>query len=99
MKADELEQRLKNALIYGTSHPEVYMKKADELWEKYASNGYSVSKSDFLAALTEYGEHVKAEAVKVCIAKITQGPTDQADTFRNVGIADCAAAIEGMKLP
>ena len=30
-KADEMEKRLKNALIYGTSHPEAYMTKAEAL--------------------------------------------------------------------
>lgn len=43
--------------------------KADELWDKYAAhrgNGYpTMDKPDFLAALAEYGEHVKSEAVKV----------------------------------
>ena len=106
MKADELEQRLKNALIYGTSHPEAYMTKADDLWKKYAAPEafgntiYEImTEGSFLAALKEYGEHVRAEAVKVCI--------DKAEWNKGLGYHghmervanDCAAAIEKMELP
>lgn len=41
----------------------------DELWEKYyladEDWGHFVRHEAFIAALTEYGEHIKAEAVKV----------------------------------
>jgi len=64
--------------------------KPNELWENYARNGLTeIGKVDFLAALQEYGELVKAEAVKVCenIGKDIVCPEE------------CAAAIEKMKLP
>ena len=68
--------------------------KADELWEKhsYSLPGEAVNRMSpegFLAALQEYGELVKAEAVKVC---------DQRATVEGIA-QDCAAAIEKMKLP
>ena len=64
--------------------------KADELWENYARNGLTeIGKVDFLDALQEYGELVKAETVKVC---------DQRATVEGIA-QDCAAAIEKMKLP
>lgn len=68
--------------------------KADELWEKYwdieAYGQPVMTKSDFLAALAEYGELVKAEAVKVC----------RTMSHRNDDMgAIIAAAIEKMKLP
>lgn len=79
------------------------MKKADELWEKYASfsgNKYSVSIDDFLAALQEYGEAVRAEARKVCNANIAPGASrSEFEAGRNNGCHDCAAAIEKMELP
>ena len=65
------------------------MKKADELWENYARNGLTeIGKVDFLAALAEYGEAIRAEAVKVCHEKV-----------RGMCGNNCAAAIEKMKLP
>ena len=97
MKADELEQRLKNALIYGTSHPEAYMTKADELWEKYVGNGVMITRDDFLAALKEYGELVKAGAVKVCEKKVIEYEDDNIDS--SIASAFCAAAIKDMELP
>ena len=72
------------------------MTKADELWEKYARNGLTeIGKVDFLDALAEYGDAVRAEAVKVC-EKIDDeiGPANET----NWGSV-CAAAIEKMKLP
>ena len=66
--------------------------KADELWENYARNGLTeIGKVDFLAALQEYGELVKAEAVKVC--KGIQLGWSSDDHL------ECADAIEKMKLP
>lgn len=45
----------------------------DELWEKWSINiGNSrevMGQHSFLAALKEYGEHFKSEAVKVCQSK------------------------------
>lgn len=73
---------------------------ADDLWEKYARNGLTeIGKVDFLDALTEYGELVKAEAVKVCI--------DKAEWNKGLGYHghmervanDCAAAVKKMELP
>lgn len=66
----------------------------DELWEKYCkpemidNHFYDVMREkDFLAALTEYGESVRAEAVKVL----------EDNWFKTQ--SDCAAAIKEMKLP
>lgn len=73
------------------------MTKADELWGKYKFQdvyGSYVPVTQFLAALKEYGELVKAEAVKVCREQM-----NQADSRHNHGVAVCAAAIEKMKLP
>ena len=74
---------------------------ADELWEKYARNGLTeIGKVDFLDALTEYGEHVRAEAVKVCREVATErmpAPT-QGFCITNDGLG-CAAAIKQMELP
>lgn len=72
----------------------------DELWEKWSINiGNSrevMGQHSFLAALKEYGEHVKAEAVKVCIKSQAGDSRKQSrrDTAHN-----CAAAIEKMPLP
>ena len=98
MKVDEIKDRLKNALIYGTSHPEAYMTKADELWEKYSSPRLEfMSKREFLAALQEYGELVKAEAVKVChtveSVKWNMHLSGKPTTLK------CSDAIKEMKLP
>ena len=76
----------------------------EQLWEKYADlqqdQGagpctWSMSYAQFLAALAEYGEAVRAEAVKVC-DKVNDeiGPANET----NWGFV-CAAAIEKMKLP
>lgn len=65
------------------------LSKPDELWEKYVGNGVMITRDDFLAALKEYGEHFRAEAVSVCLSESTCE-----------GIAQrCAAAIEKMELP
>lgn len=68
--------------------------KADELWDKYAyrSEGAPyIPYTDFIRALTEYGELVKAEAVKI---------VNSVDNYANPMTAnDCAAAIEKMELP
>lgn len=110
MTNDELEQRLKNALIYGTSHPEAYMTKADELWEKHkfpdVDDVTVMSKTDFLAALKEYGEHVKSEAVKVCnqrgengVSKWSETELEESKKSDAWECLQCAAAIEKMELP
>ena len=75
------------------------MTKADQLWEKYADlqqdQGagpctWSMRYDQFLAALQEHGEAVRAEAVKVCHTM----------SHRNDDMgAIIAAAIEKMKLP
>jgi len=59
--------------------------KPNELWENYARNGLTeIGKVDFLAALQEYGEAVRAEAVDIC---------------KGFNKDNLAAAIEKMKLP
>ena len=78
--------------------------KADELWDKHASDTdgvrFLMRQDDFLDALKEYGELVKAEAVKVCREVATErmpAPT-QGFCITNDGLG-CAAAIEKMELP
>ena len=69
--------------------------KADELWKKHARNGLTeIGKVDFLDALQEYGELVKAEAVKVC-EEIDNASYPHTRKWPS----DCAAAIKEMKLP
>ena len=82
--------------------------KADELWEKhhfrlnhgeYTIKG--VNRKDFLTALQEYGELVKAEAVKVCLEVNTDrmpSPSLEGFTVTNSGLG-CASVISKMKLP
>jgi hypothetical protein len=75
------------------------MTKADELWKKYADfermqNVY-MTKVEFESALQEYGELVKAEAVKVCLHNSPR-------PFTTAGIIErsqCTHAIKEMKLP
>ena len=77
------------------------MSKADELWEKYEKSdwyGDCVHRDGFLAALKEYGELVKAEAVKVCDELPSAPQGTWSDGFYE-GCRDCAAAIEKMELP
>lgn len=81
------------------------MTKADELWEKYSfdfGNGFDVMpKVKFLAAIAEYGELVKAEAVKVCLEVNTDrmpSPSLEGFTVTNSGLG-CASVISKMKLP
>ena len=48
----------------------------DKLWEKYCSivgkREHTIIKSDFLAALAEYGEAVRAEALAALIEAVQQ---------------------------
>ena len=72
--------------------------KADELWKKHARNGLTeIGKVDFLDALQEYGELVKAEAVKVChtveSVKWNMHLSGKPTTLK------CSDAIKEMKLP
>lgn len=74
--------------------------KADELWEKYWDTQEMlgdkvIGKESFLAALTEYGEHVRAEAVKVCMDRSAKH--DNADRCETAWVL--AAAIQKMELP
>lgn len=76
--------------------------KADELWEKYEKSdwyGDCVHRDGFLAALKEYGKHVKAEAVKVCEDKVLEWAKSPPLTISEPSARDCAAAIEKMELP
>lgn len=81
--------------------------KADELFNKYCHfDGVVpiVDKSDFMAALKEYGEHVKAEAVKVCegkkAAEVMSKHVNTASCMAaRTAMDKCAAAIEKMPLP
>ncbi len=79
--------------------------KADELWEKYGNEvlfgaDMQVSEDAFRAALTEYGEHARSAAVKVCREVATERMPAATKGFciTNDGLG-CAAAIEKMPLP
>lgn len=81
------------------------MSKADELWEKYLAPVLpdGVLRVAFSDALREYGEHVKAEAVKVCFAEKGRQVMSKYATVRECDnarrIADnCAEAIKTMEL-
>lgn len=79
--------------------------KPDELWEKYSAPEafgntiYEImTEGSFLAALTEYGEAVRAENAKLCEALDASGLP--APDYRRVAFPrDCAAAISKMELP
>ena len=86
------------------------MTKADELWEKHChedrrvDGGQYMMWDDFLAALAEYGEAVRAEAKKVCGDQENGHVMSKYAKVSDCQIArqsahDCAAAIEKMKLP
>ena len=83
------------------------MTKADEFWEKYKyyGNANIIDRDSFLAALQEYGEAVRAEAVKVCRDKAAFFGTEPDELLHPLhkrereSYRDCAAAIEKMKLP
>lgn len=76
----------------------------DELWNKYCTGMWTgnhtenaISKSDFLAALAEYGEAVRADAVNVCntveSVKWNMHLSGKPTTLK------CSDAIKDMKLP
>jgi hypothetical protein len=83
-------------------------KLADELWEKYLTQTYSkidaidgdqyMSKHDFLSALREYGEAVRAGDVQELNNKMAAtkdgAPINPAHVY-----AEAAAAIKTMELP
>lgn len=87
---------------------------ADDLWDRHAHNADDdcaplMDKSDFLAALKEYGNLVKAEAVNVAEVeregydltgqnKSPDGPNAFIVGYQD-GCTDCAAAIAKMELP
>jgi len=84
--------------------------KSDELWDKHASDTdglrFLMRQDDFLAALKEYGEHVKAEAVKVCnqrgengVSKWSETELEESKKSDAWECLQCAAAIEKMELP
>lgn len=67
----------------------------DELWEKYQKGGWA-TQEEFIAAMTEYGEYIKAEAVKVChtveSVKWNMSLSGKPTTLK------CADAIEKMEI-
>ena len=75
------------------------MTRAEELWEKYTGDGgldgahRRVSKSDFLAALKEYGAEVRKRDAEICkgYAEYSSNPMNFAE--------NCADTIEGEPLP
>ena len=71
----------------------------DDLWDKYChedeqDGGQCLLFDDFLAALKEYGEAVRGEAVKVC-EEIDSASYPHTRKWPS----DCAAAIKKMELP
>lgn len=79
-------------------------KLADELWEKcHTKVGVDswevVDKDDFLSALCEYGEAVRAGAVKECQRAGKPVGAGDGNTYIPGTSADCAAAISRMPLP
>lgn len=78
----------------------------DELWEKHtacgAESGYMIYE-EFTEALTEYGEHIKAEAVKVCKTEESSHVMSKYAKVSDCQIArqsahNCAAAIAKMEI-
>jgi hypothetical protein len=65
----------------------------DDLWEKHLHNDMYATKAGFFAALQEYGEAVRKQAVSVC------RELDDNSNGWNRAFEDCAAAIEKMELP
>ena len=76
--------------------------KADELWEKHGDsiiNGGGIGREEsFLAAIAEYGEAVRAEAVSVLQVKSIK-LTEFGCKNLATATAAAATAIEKMKLP
>lgn len=79
---------------------------ADELWEKYQQEAgiHMLHRTAFLAALKEYGEHVRAEAVKVCNEEkethVMSKYVREGDCLNARDVARrCADAIKKMELP
>ena len=72
----------------------------DELWEKYVGNGVMITRDEFLAALSEYGQHIGAAVRKrdaeIC-RSIFYDPAWHSELKR--GAQNCAAAIEATPLP
>lgn len=71
----------------------------DELWEKYYSHARTITRQDFLAALTEYGAAVRAQDVKVCKRLFRHWAVAPTFTVTCPTAKDCADAIEKMELP
>ena len=65
----------------------------EQLWEKY--RGHLMLEHEFLAALKEYGEAVRRQAVGAC----KELEDKRHGNAHNFACEDCAAAIETMKLP
>lgn len=103
MSNDDEMARYKNAAIYGISHPEIYMTKADELWEKYANDADAYCKRvmchhDFMIALHEYGALVRQRDAEMCGDERHVCPPGHDATY-NTACDDCSAAISKEPLP
>jgi hypothetical protein len=70
----------------------------EQLWEKHLHNYMYATKARFLAALAEYGEAVRAEAVSVLQVKSIK-LTESGCKNLATATAAAATAIEKMKLP
>ena len=72
----------------------------DELWEKYANELLGaqrvMDKSDFLAALAEYGQAVRDRDAGLVMSRAHADPKN---LLRTAIITDCAAAISREPLP
>lgn len=79
--------------------------KSDELWEKYkrASTVYNLdvmTRKDFLAALHEYGQAVRARDAEIARSECLVDGLDTSDDIAyNLAVADCAAAISKEPMP
>lgn len=76
----------------------------DELWEKHkqqSPEGEFIDKSDFLAALAEYGQAVKGACSDACSdEKVDAKATgEEGDIAYNQACDDCAAAISREPMP
>lgn len=69
----------------------------EQLWDKHLHNDMYATKAGFLAAIKEYGEAVRAEAVKVC--NTVESVKWNIHLSGKPTTLKCSDAIKDMKLP
>jgi len=74
------------------------MTKADELWEKYQYEGW-IGPTAFKAALSEYGQAVRARDVEICRQYFDKADGYDAAIDTQAAASGCAAAIAREPLP